>query len=296
MGYLFLTVSLLAGAIKGFCGKKTSGFVKGYNGAFLMNSIRMLLCILFGFCLILLEGNASFMIPTSKLLLVSALSGLTSAAFVVFWLISVRSGAYMMLDVFNMLGIFVPMILSRIFFSEEIRTNQWLGSIVLVIACIIMCSYNNSIKKKLNFSSLILLILCCLSNGLTDFSYTLFDKALPNVPKSVFSLYSYIFASTVLLLCFFFSRKSTSSQEKKDIVKKTSGYIIVMAVCLFLNTYFKSIAVPHLPTAVIYPLNQGAALILSTVMASLFFGEKLTAKCISGLITAFAGLLIINVI
>ena len=54
MGYLFLALSLLCGATKGFCGKKTSGFVREYKDAMFANFIRMLFCIAIGFALLLL--------------------------------------------------------------------------------------------------------------------------------------------------------------------------------------------------------------------------------------------------
>ena len=52
----------------------------------------------------------------------------------------------------------------------------------------------------------------------------------------------------------------------------------------------------YLPAAQLYPLNQGGSLILSSVMAAVFFKEKLTMPCVLGILTAFAGLLFINVL
>ena len=69
-----------------------------------------------------------------------------------------------------------------------------------------------------------------------------------------------------------------------------------MSVCLFLNSYFKTMAAGILPSAILYPLSQGASLILSSFMSMLFFKEKLTAKCITGIALSFAGLLIINLL
>ena len=46
----------------------------------------------------------------------------------------------------------------------------------------------------------------------------------------------------------------------------------------------------------LYPLSQGASLIISSVMAAVLFGEKITAKCVIGLTLAFSGLMVINVL
>ena len=75
-----------------------------------------------------------------------------------------------------------------------------------------------------------------------------------------------------------------------------AGYILLMALFLFANSYFKTLAAKHLSAVLLYPLNQGFALILSALMASVFFKEKLTAKAVIGIVTAFIGLLIINLL
>lgn len=68
----------------------------------------------------------------------------------------------------------------------------------------------------------------------------------------------------------------------------------VMAACLFANSFFKTLAAEHLDAILLYPLNQGAALILSTLMSSVCFRERITVKCICGIVIAFVGLLVIN--
>jgi drug/metabolite transporter (DMT)-like permease len=49
-------------------------------------------------------------------------------------------------------------------------------------------------------------------------------------------------------------------------------------------------------TAQLYPLTQGASLILSAGMAAVFFGEKITVRVIVGCVTCFAGLLLLNLL
>ena len=70
----------------------------------------------------------------------------------------------------------------------------------------------------------------------------------------------------------------------------------MMALCLFANSYFKTLAAGYLSAVLLYPLNQGCALILSAFMSATLFKEKLTLKAVIGMITAFAGLLIINLL
>ena len=295
MGYLFLLIALLAGAAKGYCGKKTSGYTSGSRDAIWASIVRMLFCALVGSVLILTSGEASLIIPSPKLLLVSMLSGISTAVLVVTWLICVKQSAYMLLDVFLMLGVLIPLTVSSIFFNEAIRPTQWLGIAVLFVAVIIMCSYNNSIKAKLTLSSLLMLLICGIANGVADLSQKLFVKTISDGSVAVFNFYTYVFAALVLWIAYAVTPKAEGSAGKANS-KKMLGYIFIMAVCLFANSYFKTLAAGHLNAVLLYPLNQGCALILSTVMSVVLFKEKFTARSSIGILTAFAGLLIINLL
>lgn len=298
MGYLFLALALLAGSTKGYCGKKTSGFVKEYKDAMFTNFVRMVLCILISFLLLALSGRLSLLAVDLNVLLITLLSGVTTSVFVVAWLLAVRRGAYMMLDVFLMLGVIVPLLLSEFLFDEKIRLNQWAGLLVLLVAVVIMCSYNNQIKEKMSLKSLGLLVLCGIANGLTDFSQKLYVKTVADSSAAVFNFYTYIFSALVLLVFYLGAKVTdkTGSSSETDVLRRVGGYVAVMSVCLFLNSYFKTMAAGILPSAILYPLSQGASLILSSFMSMLFFKEKLTAKCITGIALSFAGLLIINLL
>ena len=82
----------------------------------------------------------------------------------------------------------------------------------------------------------------------------------------------------------------------QQTVKKIALYIAIMALCLFGNSYFKTLAAAKLDSAQLYPLNQGAALILSMGMSAIFFKEKVTPKAILGIVLAFLGLLVMNLL
>ena len=298
MGYLFLAISLLAGATKGYCGKMTSGYVQGYKDAMFANTIRMTFCIVIGLGMILFNGSISDIVPSASLLAVSALSGITTSVFVVCWLISVKKGAYMMLDVFLMLGVLVPLLAGKLFFDEFIKTTQWIGIGILFIAVYIMCSYNNSIKGKMSIVSLVLLIVCGVANGLTDFSQKLFMKMAGDTPIAIFNFYTYIFSALTLLVfyCVFNKVEKVDGEKKSSGIKQIFGYILVMSICLFANSYFKTMAAGHLDSAQLYPLNQGASLIISSVMSATLFRERLTLKCVIGLLISFGGLIVLNVL
>ena len=48
MGYLFVLISVLSGTTKGYCGKKTSEFMKNPVDGVFISMIRMIICTLIG--------------------------------------------------------------------------------------------------------------------------------------------------------------------------------------------------------------------------------------------------------
>ena len=71
-------------------------------------------------------------------------------------------------------------------------------------------------------------------------------------------------------------------------------YVAIMAVCLFANSYFKTLAAGRLAAVVLYPMTQGLSLIASAGMSALFFREKVTLRVALALLLAFPALLCIN--
>ena len=85
-------------------------------------------------------------------------------------------------------------------------------------------------------------------------------------------------------------------EEKGSGIKKIFGYVLVMSICLFANSYFKTKAAGYLDSVQLYPLSQGASLIISTGMSALLFRERLTLKCVIGVLISFVGLIVLNVL
>lgn len=294
MGYLFAALAVVAGAVKGFCGKKTSGYANSLKDAVLFNTVRMILCVLIGLGVTVAANGLGALAVSGKDVLSIGMSGIFSAVFVVSWLILVKNGAYLMLDVFLMLGVAVPLMGSQIFYSEYVQPKQWLGLGILVAAALILCSYNNKIKAKMKPGYLLLLILCGVACGLSDFSQKMFVKGGSGTPVATFQFYSYLISFACLGIFCFAVPKGEGKAPGHKLPKALFVYILLMSGCLFLNSFFQTLAATRLSSAQLFPMTKGLSLILSVTMASVFFGEKVNLKCVLGVALAFAGILVIN--
>ncbi|MBR7140956.1 MAG: EamA family transporter [Clostridia bacterium] len=304
MGYLFLTLSVLSGAIKGFFAKKISDKTSGLKSAVFSNFIRMLFCIPIGLLFVLFDGGASQLSVSKEVLFVALLSGIATSAFIVSWLLAVQKSAYTAMDAFLSMGMLVPILLSGVFYNETVAISQIIGLILLLGAVVLMSVYTNQIKEKLPWRSILLLCFVGLANGATDFLQKVFTHTSTGVPASVFNFYTYVFSAIILCAFFFLLKekkqdgvaKEQTTEQKPTFNKQKLAYIAVMAVFLFCNSYFKTLAATFLPAVRLYPLSQGTALALSMLMSALFFKEKIKPLCVVGAIILFIGLLFLNVI
>ena len=299
MGYLFLFVAIFFGAIKGYSGKKSSSAITSIDESLVVSASRMLICIVVGLVIVLFSGEAASMISSADTVWISALSGASNAIFIATWLAAVMSGAFMMVESFALLGVVVPITLCRILFSEQISLQQIVGILILVVAVYIMCTYNASIKGKIEPKAYVLLALCSVCCGVADFSQKLFVKTVEGGSVAVFNFYTYLFAAITLFVAYFIivlinKKRDVPMRSPRNVIRPIWHHVVFMAVCLFLYSYFKTLAAGYLDAAMLYPISQGVGVMLSLLLAHFFFGERINKKCILGMSLAFIAMLLIN--
>ncbi|MBR5472551.1 MAG: EamA family transporter [Clostridia bacterium] len=305
IGYLFLFTNVLVGVSKGYCGKKSSEHINGITDGLLLQSIRVLLCVVIGGILFFISGEGLEVDKT--ILIISALNGLANAAFLLSWLFAVRGGAYLFVDVcLTAGGILIPCFSGALFFGGTIKPTQYIGIVIMMAAVFVMCGYNNSItKKKLSITDILLLLCVALSNGLMGFCQKFFtyytDEANVVCNKSYFGLLTFIFAAIIFIIAIPIVCKKTKINIKQSFnkfpFKRLWVYIIFIAIFLYLDTYLGTLTNEYITnTVLIYPLKFGSNLILSAIMAAVMFKEKINMRSIFGMILITISIVLINVI
>lgn len=285
-----VAIAVLAGVTKGYSGKKTSNVTAHFYDAVYINVVRFGICALLGGVICLIWSGASSL-KTTDGLWVALISGFAQGAFVTTWLLAVRTGAYTMLDAFLTAGILVPTVLCRFLYDEPIRPLQWLGFVILLGAVCMLCSYNNSIKQKLTPKRVGMLVLCSASSGVVDLTQRIMNHSYPEIPAAAYQFYAYLFAMLFLAVLMVLIRPKAT---KLVSVKKFGWHLVIMAVCLFINSYSKQYAAKGIPAVAMYSVCQGGGLILSAVMAAVFFHEPLKKQSVIGLLLIFAAMQLIT--
>lgn len=306
VGYLCLTGAVALGAMKGAFGKKVSFYVKNALDSLFFNFIRMFLCVACGAVMVVLSGAGGFKVDGLTISL-AILNGVLQAVFVCVWIMAVKNVSYVMLDVFALLSAIIPTVGCRIMYSTKSTFFELAGFAVLIVAALLLASYNAKLKGSFSLKTTALLLLNFLAQGFMDFCMQVFKRSGATGTNAAFNFYTFIFTAVCLagiytVLTFFRKR----GEDKKYLVsfgeqlaaeagvlKKVFVFITLMAVCLFFNSYLTTIASGLLSPSVLSPLRSGLALILSTVIAWCY-KEKPSVKSIAGTIIAFGGLIVMN--
>jgi len=299
MGYIYLAIALLITQLKGYCGKKQSLYLHGVHDALGSNTLRMACCAAVSILIVLIGEGASALSMSTAGYLVSVLSGITTTLSVVFWILAVQRSAYVLVDVFGTVGVIVPLVACRILFDERISLMQWIGFALLCGAVTLMCSYSTQAKgRKIDGTDILLLVTYGLSYGTSDLAQKLFVNYCPEGSAAVFNFYTFLFAAlfAAILLGVLLILGCRPEAGHVFPLKQIWLYIVLMAVSLFICSYMKTAASAVLPAVQVFPLFQGGILICASLMAAIFFGEKITKRSIAGMSLTFIALLMINML
>ncbi len=296
MGYLYLAIALAAGLTKGALGRNISRDVESFKDCTFVNFLRFLFCAAVGAVMMFIKVGPAGFVFTAEAIPVYILAAVSMSAFCICWMFAYRNEAYMFLSIFTMLGTVVTCLLDLIVYGTPITLRQWIGIAILFAAVYIMSVYNKGIKGKLSAKGLLVLIIGSLGSALSDFAQKIYKNTVPSGGAESFNFYMYALGCLLLAVILPMTKAVKSQPKLNDILCDRRHILICFAIAffLYLNSTTKTMAAVSIPSAQLYPVLQGANLIASAVMSHILFKEKINAKCICAMSTAFAGLLILH--
>ena len=287
---LHLFCSVLTNALKGYSTKKISGDVVSFSDNVVINVYRNILCVVIGFAYLMLFGG-NLAISLSQLL-TTAVAGVSMATFLMAWLYSVKSGAYMMVSAFTSGSFIVPFLYAVSFLNEKLTWQKISACVVMCGAMYLLCCYNNKIKTRLSFKSVMVLILVSVSYGTSQIAQKIYNTQTNSENTSAFTFYMFVFATlTLVLLSLVLGKKGGGGfaflKNKRVII-----YASIAAAALFFTTYFQTVAAKIMDATVLYPLSNGLTLVAGTLMSVFFFSEKMKKESALGIATVFLALIL----
>lgn len=293
MSYVFLLLSALLDALKSCLSKNLSRFSVNLRDSLILNLFRTLLCVVCG-CVMVSLTSAGWPRPDKTFLMISLLSGISMAVFMVSWLLSLRTGALMTLTVLGSASNLIPVVLTFVCFGEPIMPAHLLGLFLFLIASVLLCSYNKKLNGRMSPKAVLSLSLMFLSCGMTAFIQKLFVYTVPEGNTAFFNLLTYAFASLILGIILTVTGKNGGAGHAGLLWRKSGRLIIIMSVSLFFVDFLRTRAAVHIPAGILYPMSSGIVLFINQLYSIFVIKEKPAFRELAGILLALAGMIVIN--
>lgn len=290
--YIFLIIILLLRVPQNFSSKKTSGLVTNSQSYFLYGTYSYTLAGLIAFVMLLFDGMSGFSLPAVG---ISALGAVSLAASLFCSIEALKSGVMVLAAMAGSAGLLLPCIAGIFMFNEPMKPMQFIGIALLIFSGWLLIGYSKEQTGSFTPRTLLLLIGSMLSNGSVMLAQKMFSKYLPDTSVSIFSFLTFGLIGIGMFIGLVPSLLSQSGRAKIAAVPKPVFlYGTISSIILLAINQLATLAGRNVPSAIMFPINDGGATIITAITAAIFFKEKLTVRSVCGLILGIGSLIVIN--
>ncbi len=290
--YIFLIIILLLRVPQNFSSKKTSGLVTNSQSYFLYGTYSYTLAGLIAFVMLLFDGMSGFSLPAVG---ISALGAVSLAVSLFCSIEALKSGVMVLAAMAGSAGLLLPCIAGIFMFNEPMKPMQFIGIALLIFSGWLLIGYSKEQTGSFTPRTLLLLIGSMLSNGSVMLAQKMFSKYLPDTSVSIFSFLTFGLIGIGMFIGLVPSLLSQSGRAKIAAVPKPVFlYGTISSIILLAINQLATLAGRNVPSAIMFPINDGGATIITAITAAIFFKEKLTVRSVCGLIFGIGSLIVIN--
>ena len=290
--YIFLIIILLLRVPQNFSSKKTSGLVTNSQSYFLYGTYSYTLAGLIAFVMLLFDGMSGFSLPAVG---ISALGAVSLAVSLFCSIEALKSGVMVLAAMAGSAGLLLPCIAGIFMFNEPMKPMQFIGIALLIFSGWLLIGYSKEQTGSFTPRTLLLLIGSMLSNGSVMLAQKMFSKYLPDTSVSIFSFLTFGLIGIGMFIGLVPSLLSQSGRAKIAAVPKPVFlYGTISSIILLAINQLATLAGRNVPSAIMCPINDGGATIITAITAAIFFKEKLTVRSVCGLILGIGSLIVIN--
>ena len=291
--YSYFLIILILRLPQNLYNKRSSGIVRGAPAYFAYGAYRYLLSG--GMALVLLLFAGGFSGVSLKALAISAIGAVALGSNLFFGLEALKSGAMVLSSMAGSAGLLLPCVFGIFMFDEPMSLMQLFGILLLIFSGWLLIGYSKKLKGSFTPRTMLLLIGSMLSNGFTMVAQKMFSKYLPDVSVSVFSFLA--FGLVGVGMCVGLVPQLTKKEKREEIRELPKAlwfYGAGLSTILLIINQLATIAAKVIPSAIMFPINDGGATIITALTGAVVFKEKLTARSVAGLALGIASLIVIN--
>lgn len=188
-----------------------------------------------------------------------------------------------MTTAFSSIGNMLTVLLSILIFREFPGIIQWIG-IILAFGAMILSNLEFGAGIKWNFRPILLMItgMCCLMG----IDYKFIQTCVLPKYDNLFLLFSF---SLSLFLSLFYFRKKKCRYGIKEVI-----FGIIIGIPNIACSYFLINSLKTLPATVVYPINSAGSIVVTCIICSFIFKERLKKNELAAIGMTIAGVVLIN--
>lgn len=302
MGYLYLAISKFCAAAKMAAMKNCGDSKDPTTAAVKVNTVRSAIILIVSVIVFAASRSA-----TTDGLWIAVLSGASNAINMLSWIVCATAVSLCVVETFVMIGsVVVPLALSPLLYAgETVSVMQWLGAGLILAAVALFCVGRGA---KFSRKGIVWLAVCALSSAGVNISSKLYAVRVGSEYAAFLNLVSFgivfaFFAVTAAVMFIVNRRKAaskdeeiadpseeeTKSRELFRLPAKTYLWIAIAAVGMYATNYFMTLSSALLPSGVLYPLSYGGGFVITALMDTLIFKQKLTPVRAAATVLAVIG-------
>lgn len=290
--YIFLIIILLLRIPQNFSNKKTSSIVTTPQSYFLYGTYGYLLAGFIALVMLAFDGISGFSLSAVA---ISVLGAVSLAANLFCNIEALKSGVMVLASMASSAGLLLPCIAGIFMFDEPMKPMQFIGIAILIFSGWLLVGYSKEQTGSFTPRTLLLLIGSMLSNGSVMLAQKMFSKYLPDTSVSVFSFLTFTLVGVGMFIGLFpYLCTKDGRSRVKEVSKPVFLYGTISSLILLAGNQLATIAGRNIPSAIMFPINDGGATIITAITAAVLFKEKLTIRSVCGLILGIGSLIIIN--
>lgn len=192
----------------------------------------------------------------------------------------------------NKMALVVPVVFAIYYYDERINVLKILA-VLLALAGVFLSTQKNKIKdKKFSWSYFLLTFLLFIGSGFIDtlLNYMEFEILQTNLDSALFASFTFITAFIIGAIVLLFKR------AERSFTPNTIAGGIILGIVNYGSIYFILNALSHsgLEGSVLFPINNMAVVLFTTIASALLFKEKFSTRNKIGVLLALLSILIIS--
>lgn len=204
-----------------------------------------------------------------------------------------KNGPMSLTTLFTVASVMIPIIPAWIFWGDPVTWQQVSGIIVMFIAAALILNVGSEFKKeKINIKWFLYALGAFICSGIAGINEKLITVSGNEAQSNEFILIGFAAGSAAMIIALLLSTK----KEPVTIRFNTRIAVptLVIGICTCLVSVITMAVLAVLPASVVFTVNNGARLILVTLIDVIFFKEKITGSQYAGLGLGIIGVALLS--